>query len=291
MKEIFNDFEKKLNEEEYYCTLKKFRFDSNNVPDYSQAIIQQFYLLKYIPAYFVEYYYIYKEAIEKEFINDKFNIISIGCGCAVDLWGIHYAIENSKKNIQLRYTGLDVIEWGYWEDLYNEVYFLRGNIGEISELDEEYNTIIFPKSIGEFSISDFNNLKVCIKNTNFTSDKIMIIASMRNKRIGYDMNRLREFTNEFKEKGYRVLDDEDTYRNFPKKTNGYDYRLNDIIDGFNYPNDIKDFMISFYKNCQGYIDNGYRCCEYECEKSLKRYPITTMSQVAYKTIRLEKECE
>lgn len=292
MEEIFNDFKENLNKEEYYCILKKFRFNSNNLPDYNETIIQQFYLLKYIPAYFIEYYYIYKDAINKEFLNDKLNILSIGCGCAIDLWSIHYAIKDSDKDIKLRYTGLDIIEWNYLKNSNDEAYFLNDDIGKLSILDEEeYNTIIFPKSIGEFKLVDFNNFKNCIKNTNFTSDKIMIIASMRNKRIDDDIERVKEIINEFLLKGYRLLDDEDEYTCFNNKENGYPYRLNDIISNFIYPNHIKEFMINLYKNCQGYIENGDECCECECKEILSRYPITTMSQVVYTIIRLEKESE
>ena len=55
-----------------------------------------------------------------------------------------------------------------------------------------------------------------------------------------------------------------------------------------YPEEIKEFMINFYKECQGYIENNGKCCERKCKEVFTRKPVTTMSQVAYEIIRLEK---
>lgn len=290
MGEISEDFKISLEEEGNYCVLKSFRFNDDNIPDYSKKIIQQYYLLRYFPAYLAEYYEIYSDVIRTNFLGNEFNILSIGCGSAIDLYGVHYAVEDSNYDIEIKYTGLDIIEWDYWYECHEEAYFIHDDIGNLYEFNEDmYNIIIFPKSIGEFSESDFEKLKECIRNSRFINDRIVFIASLRNTRIDLDMGRAEEVINIIADKGYEILDDINTYTHFNQKDNGWNYYINEIVPNLKYPEEIKEFMIKFYKGCQGYIENNGECCERKCEEVFTRKPITTMSQVAYEIIRLEKK--
>ena len=79
LKEIFFDFLDNLEEKEYLCELKNFGFKGEVLPDYQNQFIQQYYLLKYFPAYLTEYYFLYNEIIKKNFLKDNYNILSIGC--------------------------------------------------------------------------------------------------------------------------------------------------------------------------------------------------------------------
>lgn len=286
---IFNDFNKNLEKIEYYCKLKEFRFDSKSAPDYDNKIIQQYYLLKYLPAYCVEYYSIYQDVIKKKYIREDYNVLSIGCGCYLDLWGLVFALEDSPEEMGVRYTGLDVIDWGYWDDLNQDAGFIQTDISQLEELDEQaYNIIIFPKSIGEFDDVSFAKLLKAVEKTVFTSNRLIVISSLRNTRKDYDIDRLKLLINVFKNNhGYCVLDDVDVYTHYKKKDNGYDYRIGDIIPGLEYPEYIKNYLISFYSNCQG-LDEECDSKE-ECKKLFTRYPITTMSQVNYQIIRLERK--
>lgn len=287
---IFQDFKESLEVEEKYCKLKKFRFDSSNIPDYNMNLIQQYYLLKYLPAYLVEYYCIYLTIVQKKFICEDYNILSIGCGCGIDLWGCHFAMRDSAENYKIGYTGLDIVDWKYWDECGDEVYFLKENIDRRTSLDENnYNVIMFPKSIGEFSTKDFEKLKMSIINTKFTSNKIILVASVRSTRTNIDIDRLVELAKILKDSnGYSILDNCNSYTYYKKKDNGYPYRINDIINNYLYPEHMKEYLINFYKNCQGYIDNNKNCCEDTCEDIFTRLPITTLSQVAFNIIRLEK---
>lgn len=290
MRIIFNDFIESLENEKNYCKLKGFNFRSDNLPDYNEEIIQQYYLLRFLPAYFVEYYWIYNKLLNQEFIINKYNILSIGCGCGLDLWGMEFANTLSGTNKDVRYTGLDIVEWKYWDRCNQEAYFLSEDISTISELDEEeYNIIAFPKSIGEFDASSFLNLKKSLINTNFRQDRIVILASLRSSRIDTDKERIKDIVNIFeKDHGYKSLDNVNTHTYFAKKDNGYDYRINDIVNGFEYPSYIKAYMNKFYTSCQGYKHNQDKCCELACENVFNRVPITTMSQVNYQIIKLER---
>lgn len=289
MNEVYKDFNENLKLEKNYCDLKRFRFDSNNLPNYNEEILQQYYLLKYLPGYFTEYYYIYSEIIGYNFIEDDFNILSIGCGAGIDLWSVHYAALDHNDKKKIRYTGMDIVDWGYWDKCNEEAWFLKSNINDLDELDEdEYNVIIFPKSIGELDDNCFDNLKQCIENTNFTREKIVFIASMRSKRAEDDLNRFGEIISIMIDKNYHNLDNYDEWTYFNKKKNGYHYRIGDIITNLEYPSNIEEFMINFYKNCEGYKENDLECCEKECKEIFTRRPIKTMSQVAYTIVRLEK---
>lgn len=290
MRIIFNDFIKNLDNEKNYCKLKSFNFCSNNLPNYNESIIQQYYLLRFLPAYFVEYFHIYSRLLGENFINNKYNILSIGCGCGLDFWGIKFASELNNSETEIVYTGMDIVEWEYWDSCDEEVYFLNEDIGEISKLDEEeYNIIIFPKSVGEFDDNSFANLKESLKNTIFKKDKIAIIASLRSSRIEFDKGRMKDIIKIFENvHEYKSLNDEKYHTCFKKKDNGYDYRINDIVNGFEYPPYIKEYMNKFYTSCQGYKHNKDKFCEQACENVFNRVPITTMSQVNYQIIKLER---
>jgi hypothetical protein len=157
---IFKDFKKNLEEIGTFCELKDLRFDSNHTPDYDKIIIQRLYLLRYFPAYLVEYYLMFQDMFKKKFLGKDLNIISIGAGCGIDYWGCKFASDELVEKINIRYTGMDIIDWKYWDSLGNEeCYFLERDINQMDALDEEeYNVIVFPKSIGELSNETFTNL-------------------------------------------------------------------------------------------------------------------------------------
>lgn len=291
MNEIYEDFNRNLKEEKQYCVLKKFRFDGNNIPDYKNEILQQYYLLKYLPAYFAEYYYIYLKVIDSNFLVNNFNILSIGCGSGIDLWSIHYAIKNLKCDKKIRYTGLDIIEWEYWDDCSEESYFIEQDVNDLIRLDEnKYNIIVFPKSIGEFSLNSFNSLKEAINNTDFTSERIILIVSMRIKRVYSDLERVKNIVSIFEDLGYIVKERKWTKfkKKEIKKDITFNYKIKDIIPDLEYPKYIEKSMSEFYKKCEGYTNNGDECCTESCEEIFKRKPITTMSQVAYTIVKLER---
>lgn len=290
LNQIFNDFIEELECMDKYCNLKSFNFSSSNLPNYNDGIIQKYYLLRFMMAYFTEYYEIYTQLIRMNFLEERFNILSVGCGCGIDFWGLRFAKQQTNSQMNIRYTGLDIVDWQYWDSFNEEVYFINTDIRELQCLDEnEYNIIIFPKSIGELDLLTFNQFKKAICNTEFNSNKLVIISSLRSTRTDVDKNRTKDIVQTLATSNmYSILDNLDTYWYFPKKENGWDYRIKDRINELDYPIEISNFMTSFYTNCQGYIDNNKKCCYSNCSKILGRFPITTMSQVKYQIIRLER---
>ena len=59
------------------CLLKDVTYLGGNIPDYSSIAVQQLYLLKYFPAYLIEYYDIYRDVLTDKFIKLPLNILSL----------------------------------------------------------------------------------------------------------------------------------------------------------------------------------------------------------------------
>jgi hypothetical protein len=272
------------------CKLKEFRFDSNNTPDYNDPTMQRFYLLRYMPAYLVEYYIMYKDMFQTNFLGENLNIISIGAGCGIDFWGCKFAADDLDQSINIRYTGIDITEWEYWDTLgIDECYFLKQDINELDMLDENnYNIIVFPKSIGELDDKTFNRLKYVIKNTDFSCDKIILLSSVRTSRDFIDIDRLGRIVNIFEcAHDYSCLNSKTEYTYFEKDSNDKYCSLDRICSDFTYPQHIRNFLTSLNSRCKGFVENWFKPHEEDC-KQMDRLPISTVSQIKYQVLRLEK---
>lgn len=283
MEKIFVEFKQELEELESCCCLKRLRFNQGMIPDYSQKIIQQLYLLRYFPAYFIEYYDIYNDLIEMNFL-DEFNVLSVGCGCVVDYYGLYYALNNDVDRIC--YTGIDKIDWAYKDRLNNDnYYFIQQDISEWEILDwDQYNLIIFPKSIGEFECNTFRNFKNALKNTDFLQDKICLISSLRDAYSDIDSNRMEELIQIFESvHNYQCLDDKTSYTHYKENVG-----LKKYFDEFDYPDYIMDFVRTLIEQCQEYVNNDYLACTSECEQQLNKSPILKTGHIKYQIKRLER---
>lgn len=250
MNEIYDDFMLELDEVKYYCDLKGLRYDGSNIPDYNNPLIQKYYLLRYMPAYLTEYYLMYKKMFKLNFLdlNPNPNIISFGCGCGIDLWGAKFARDKNFPEIDISYTGIDMVDWDYRDNLdIEEAYFINKDINEIERLDEyNYNIIIFPKSIGEFDTNTFLKLKDIIANTYFIENKIILLSSIRNTRCNFDIDRLIEIIDIFiKKHNYISLDKKDIYWYYTTNEIGYYPKLEDI----------KVYLSNLNNKYKGFIEN------------------------------------
>lgn len=287
LNQVYEDF--KSNRKEKLCELKSFQFISNNIPNYYNQNIQRYYLLRYMLGYFCEYYYIYKKIINSNFLNNDYKVLSIGCGCGLDFWGLKMAKKECNKDLNIQYTGIDRVNWLYRDNCSeSKVNFINKNIREINILDNnDYNIIIFPKSIGEFNDETFNNLKKIIENTQFTENKLVLVSSLRSSRENIDKDKMIEVINIFKEKHkYNTQHNPGECSNILKE-NGCPYRTYEIIDNFRYPANIEAYVIKLYTECQGYKEN--KGCHESCKDVLGRWPITTTSQVKYQIINLKRK--
>ncbi|MGL4762370.1 MAG: hypothetical protein ACRCWG_13060 [Sarcina sp.] len=284
LEEIWESFEFNITFYNKFCLLHGGKFNEKNIPDYSNEIIEEHYLLKYLPAYLLEYNEIYNKILDCEFFGDKLNILSLGCGTGIDFWGAYYAIEN--RVVDIEYTGVDCCRWKYYKEVEGKCKFIEANIGNITNLSNRHNVIIFPKSIGEFTNKDFNHLVKLVKDNDF-KDKIIVIAiSLRKANIEYDEKRFNNLIEKLIECKYKIIKETKIFYN-ENEYGRYDslkwhYKIP-------YPTKIRDKVLSFHENCQEYKNNGNKYCSDECKQIIGRSPITTVSQTVYKFIFLERK--
>jgi hypothetical protein len=53
---IYTDFISELTKMKDLCSLTELHYNDKYIPDYSKSEVQQFYLLRYFPAYVAEYF-------------------------------------------------------------------------------------------------------------------------------------------------------------------------------------------------------------------------------------------
>lgn len=293
MVEIFSDFKNDVDNIPKLCILKELRYDSNNVPEYSKDIIQRLYLLRYFPAYLSEYYIMYKDLLKSGFIEDNnFNIISLGCGSGIDCYSMMIALTKRGLNPSeyMRYTGIDYIPWLYFPIINsstdNYIWRLQYNLGSMEQLDEEnYNVIVFPKSIGEFSADVYDNLLHIMENTNFTHNRLACLCSFRDSKKDADISRFEKVIQKIIDRhGYTALDERNMYTHYVQKD---EYWHNICPEVFEQPEEIVQYLINILGCCSGYVDNNYSPHETACER-IAWYPIKKVGYAKWRIIRLER---
>ena len=285
---IFEDFKKNVESREgEVCKLKGFNFMGDNLPEYSDPLTQQFYLLKYLCGYFAEYTSIYRNITGKGFL-DRYKVLSIGCGCGLDLWGLKHACnERFSENKIDRYTGIDRVSWNYRETFGLENIEYRDiEVDDIKSFEDgEYNIIIFPKSIGEFSESTFNHLKDLIFDTKFAGNKVVFVASIRKARFKDDFLKVDEIREIFTKKGYKLID---VYDHTELTELDDRCSVSDIVSGVEYSKEVDEYFDNLYKLCKEYQKTG-RVCDSACINNLTRKRVSTMSQANYQILYLERQ--
>ncbi len=279
---LYNDF-KAVAVPPTLCELKDFRFDGGHVPNYNTKIIQQLYLLKFFPIYSIEYKYIYEKLIKDNIIDlNKIKILSIGAGCGLDFYGFYWAVQSKKMNIDIlsQYKGIDVVNWDYKNLISEELSpnIIIDNIQNCSSINEDYNTIIFPKSIGEFDDSAFESVRNIFKKSDFKSDTLVIISSMREKNTSKDKDRLLELIYILGLRGYSTTN-KDVIFSCTDGDKLYDF-------GISYPEDIKDFLFDMKRNCTEKPE-----CKKECLEVLNYHnkPMNNTNYIKFQMVIFKKK--
>lgn len=280
---IYGDFKRGVYEKRCLCSLKEFGFLGTQLPNYKDEDMQEYYLLRYLPAYLAEYYLIYNKIFSKNFLN-SYSVLSLGCGCGVDLWGLHFAKLKRKLNCITDYTGIDAVKWKYSEFDNMNGRFKNIDVLDMEKLEGDYNTIIFPKSISEFDEVAFQHLKDIISRKKFKSKRIILVASVRKSRIDNDIERIDKIADLFvKNHGYSIVD------LVAKKARDSDPYLQDVTENeIRYPDDLKEYITHLYEKCNQAKANGRNCSPF-CKKILEHSPILRISQLAYRVIYLERK--
>jgi hypothetical protein len=241
-----------------------------------------------MPAYLAEYRLIYEQLVLKMgFRPQRLNVLSLGSGCGLDYWGLHFAMNSARKakRVPFRYTGVDVVDWSYAEVLgEDEVYYLQEDVREQNRLDERgYNVIIFPKSISEFDEDTFEHIRGAFGRTRFEQDSVVLISSLREKSTRADSKRLAELAETMCEShGFECLDSTDKYYGWKENIG-----IRSVCAEFVYPNDVQPVAGNVLSLCRTYQANG-RQCESDCDR-LRRKPILLTTYMKWQILRLERD--
>ena len=182
-------WERLENKQNEWCNLNL----NLNTKSYEDLYNQHYYLLKYYPAYFTEYYHIWK--IFFETYNKKhINILSIGCGAGIDFIAFTHILRI--KNLKYQYFGIDSIEW---KDRNRVFDFTQQEVQNLTKKDfENVDLIVFPKILTELENEELENLADKIINSYITDD-----VFNRNKVEGIDKFQI--ICEKLKYKGYKLV--------------------------------------------------------------------------------------
>jgi len=280
---VYNDFQKNV-DNEVLCDLKGLSFKGGNLPDYTQEINQQLYLLRYFPAYLTEYKYLYKKIV-RDTCLESINVLSVGCGSFIDFYGLLFAIESyadSSSDIPIKYIGIDVIDWKYKNNLNNQnVNFVCDSIENFKfNNPDDTNVLIFPKSLSELSDDVLDSFVSIISDTKFSSKRIYLISSIMNIMFTVDEAKYKKIINAFQNIGY-------TYENYERPQELVKGALLHFDHDFYYPDDIKEYLNTLSRKCINYIENN-KNCKSDCE-DLDRSPILRTDNISFQVNLLERQ--
>lgn len=281
---VFEDFKKSIAIEGNCCELLNFRYDYDNIANYNNSYIQQYYLLKYLKSYYNAYYTIYNIVNEEKYIDiygNSLKVLSLGCGCGTDLWALSEYLQNINSSSPIFYYGLDKVLWDYWDNLNLKAYRQLCDIGTISTLPRyDYNIIIFPKSISEFSSKEIENFTTNILK-NLSETDIVFIGAIRSSSNNFikDIERFDKITSKLEN---YITKDTFTWDKSIDFFSKFHYLRSDSC----YPWEIKDFLSSLEKKCAKKLK--YLCYNSHYCYSLSRNPITTNNEISFKIAHLKR---
>lgn len=272
---VFSDFMQ--NE---WCDINQIEL---NTDCYEKQNIQQFYILKYFPAYFSEYYLMYQELIDKT-EEKNLNLASIGCGSGIDYYALEFALkEKATSEKTFTYTGIDCISWDYVPNS-TEFNFIHTYLSDVKpEVLENKNVIIFPKSLIEFKISDLESMvdKLVEKNEN---ENIYFLNSYITK-DAHDLAHIggiKEFQSiceRMRAHGFEVGENEclKYFRAEEQRGLGKDFTF------FKYPDEVKKILQDLTANCESEV-MAEKCNT--CK--IGAWPILNNKYVAYNIVKFSK---
>ena len=288
LENIYVDFASDINEQTKLWQLKGLNFAAGCLPDYNNLQIQRLYLLRYSFAYGFEYSGIYSEVLARLHNPQKVCVVSIGCGNFLDYWSLVQSIEKKNLECEVRYVGIDEIDWNYKFDKRDgdELYFKKGNAINFFEENKEFISDIyfFPKSISEFDAKEMNVMVNNLQNKPILRDKLIFCFSIRANEGSRerDMEKTEQIIGALKRNGFHLIN----------PTYGYTfYRENKGIIAYDnsyvYPQEAYDYIVSLNEKCGSYIKNGANCGE-DCIQYLNRKPTTKTGNIYYRIIELER---
>lgn len=275
---VFDDFKQK---EEQWCALQNFDLHTTS---YEDELNQEYYLLKYFPAYFTEYYH----ALNRFFSIYKKNtlkVISIGCGAGIDFYALQLYITTNGLNIELDYTCIDIIDWNYKPNE-NNFNFIHADINDIEDnIFNDVDLIIFPKILTELDRNTIEHIINLIE-TSYLNKEIYFLNSYitddshDNQRID-GIEQFKIICNKLQENGFKIDNNVNctTYTHF-KEHQG----LRAIYEFFIYPQEILDILSELEKNCN-YAQESIECNQ--C--NIGTFPMMNTKYISYLVIKFKND--
>jgi hypothetical protein len=284
MRQVLKDFRASLDGLDRFCELREVTFTSDHSPDYSSRIQQQLYMLRYFPAYLAEYYFIYGELLDAGFLPLPLRVLSIGCGCGVDYYGLHLAARDRgiMPAASMQYHGLDRVAWNYQTTLKNPaVCYCTINPGKGYIRHRGWNVYSFPKSIGELAWRDLRGIEFDIITRPSAPPRMCLVSSLGRNGAGED-DRLRDVVDAMtRAQGYTVVGDSSGV-----KRPGFRH-LRNIANGFHVPDEVREILTNLRDRCprrqSGCPDSSSRC------DLLNWKPMEWSKYISYQIVYLEKE--
>lgn len=282
---VFDDFKQYVDTNNVLCDLKSITFESNRLPDYHNVHVQQLYLLRYSYAYAYEYKFMYSNLFANNIIEGStISVTSFGCGNMIDYWALVKALNAHNQNSRtVYYTGIDVIDWQYKVRTRKKdtVLFKQADVIDYLKKQTNLNSDIyfFPKSISEFSDSDFNALCYYFHTKPILKDKFYLLVSIRPVDIwgGKDIDRVVQLVKAITVNGFVTTDDLSTYFS-PQMKEENIWRLD---NDFNYPTEIIDTLKNLTDKCITENSKHQDCSK--CD-NINRSPILTAKYVQYQRL-------
>lgn len=271
-----------------FCWLKEFTF-GNGTPDYSNRVWQRFYLLRYFPAYLIEYYWFYRELLKTIDVKVPLNVLSIGSGWMIDYFALFYAARSLNRH-QIRYTGLDRIDWHEIPCAFNEI--PRDSIRLSLESwrpdpGQSFNVVSFPRSFEEMSLKLLSDTILLLTAVDRPPQTVSIVLMASCAGVEKQIpDKLKVIVEAMSKSGYQLTG---TVRSGNRS--GEMLRVNcaikDIYPPFRYPAHIRDDMLQLYRRCSGY-ENHPQWAEEQCKKRISRFPKCTVADMYYRIMQFER---
>lgn len=279
LNDVYESFIEKIENEDKLCKLIDLRFDGNNIQDYNDEMIQEYYILRYTFGYAFEYKEMYKYIL-REMLKDgetkeikELNIVSLGCGNYVDYYGLRRALEyRSLRDCKVNYTGIDLVDWShkFKAEQSDILEFKHEDFENYIKSCEEFNfdILFMPKSISELNIEE-----TCKKfeNGNFKKSIFYLAVSLRDS--DSDNKKIASLIESINKSGF----DENFIDNCVPKNE----KICELDKNLYYPGEVLNQIKDMRTKCKKYSN-----CDLVC--TLNRYPILSGRELNYKIIKFER---
>lgn len=273
------------------CHLKQATFQKGHFPNYTQPLVQPWYILRYGFAYIAEYYLIYKQLLDAFPFGKKVDTISFGCGCGLDYWGMKYAfLSQDLGDVSINYHGVDRVDWSY-QDMYNNIPGQHNVEFQLHDMIKRPFTIkndtvlVFPKSLCELNQTQLVQLTNVIEKSHIDCTQLFLISSHRSAFESDDLRFVDQIKSAICDKhGYTVALRMDQ----TKVVSSYS-PISQCINGCYYPKDIREETADLRLYCSRYREGDVPVCrDSDCEDKMTRNAMTTNKSFRWCTYVLKK---